>query len=187
MYNVYWIKEVDMYSLEDGYIGISSRDPLIRFKEHGYRNDNPLLRNKIKKKDVEVIVLYSNLEVKDAMAIEEFLRPHEGIGWNLAKGGGVPPPRFGYQAPGTLKIGEDRSVNQKASSRKHSDRMKGKSSWNKGVATGGATPEARIKISIANKGRQKEIVMCPYCSKAGGKPAMIKWHFDNCKFKKSDH
>lgn len=31
--------------------------------------------------------------------------------------------------------------------------------------------------------RTKEIVTCPYCKKQGGKPAMIRFHFDNCKFK----
>jgi hypothetical protein len=28
------------------------------------------------------------------------------------------------------------------------------------------------------------IIKCPYCSKEGGKPAMLRWHFDNCKFKR---
>jgi ssDNA-binding Zn-finger/Zn-ribbon topoisomerase 1 len=27
----------------------------------------------------------------------------------------------------------------------------------------------------------KEIVICPKCGKSGGKPAMKRYHFDNCK------
>jgi len=28
-----------------------------------------------------------------------------------------------------------------------------------------------------------EIVTCPYCNKTGARPAMLRWHFDKCKFK----
>lgn len=28
------------------------------------------------------------------------------------------------------------------------------------------------------------IVTCPHCNKSGSKPAMVRWHFDNCKQKK---
>jgi hypothetical protein len=33
------------------------------------------------------------------------------------------------------------------------------------------------------KGHKKEVVTCPYCDKAGGKPVMKRFHFDNCKQK----
>ena len=29
----------------------------------------------------------------------------------------------------------------------------------------------------------KPIITCPHCGKSGGKPAMIRFHFDNCKIK----
>jgi hypothetical protein len=29
----------------------------------------------------------------------------------------------------------------------------------------------------------KETIICPHCKTSGGKPAMKRWHFDNCKFK----
>jgi hypothetical protein len=36
--------------------------------------------------------------------------------------------------------------------------------------------------SIAQKFKKpKEIVVCPHCNKSGGKPVMIRYHFDNCK------
>lgn len=31
--------------------------------------------------------------------------------------------------------------------------------------------------------KPKEKVTCPYCQKTGGKSAMMRWHFDNCKNK----
>ena len=40
-----------------------------------------------------------------------------------------------------------------------------------------------MKSSAVTKGVKKEIVKCPYCNKEGGKPAMTKHHFDNCKEK----
>ena len=31
------------------------------------------------------------------------------------------------------------------------------------------------------KGFKHTTVYCPHCPKSGGKPAMTRWHFDNCK------
>jgi hypothetical protein len=39
-------------------------------------------------------------------------------------------------------------------------------------------------MSLAKKGNPKEKVICPYCGKEGGKPAMARYHFNNCKEKK---
>lgn len=49
--------------------------------------------------------------------------------------------------------------------------------------------EHRKNLSASNKGKSegipKILVECPHCGKTGGKPSMIKWHFDKCKFKSS--
>jgi hypothetical protein len=37
------------------------------------------------------------------------------------------------------------------------------------------------KISEALKGIEHEKIQCPHCSKIGGKSAMKRFHFDNCK------
>lgn len=37
------------------------------------------------------------------------------------------------------------------------------------------------KLRIAAFNRDK--VTCPFCGKTGGKPQMIRWHFDNCNYK----
>lgn len=41
--------------------------------------------------------------------------------------------------------------------------------------------ESKQKIGFANRGTIHKIIECPYCGKAGGKPAMERWHFKNCK------
>ena len=46
--------------------------------------------------------------------------------------------------------------------------------WNTGREI---TEETRDKLTIFRK--------CPYCGKEGRGSAMIRWHFDNCKYKDS--
>jgi hypothetical protein len=46
------------------------------------------------------------------------------------------------------------------------------------------TPEANEKRKQALTGKQKPVIICPYCGKSGGAPQMKQWHFDNCKGKK---
>jgi hypothetical protein len=43
--------------------------------------------------------------------------------------------------------------------------------------------ESCEKRSKTMSGKPKPTVKCPHCGKEGGKPAMMKHHFDNCKFK----
>lgn len=61
-------------------------------------------------------------------------------------------------------------------------KLEGIDVWNKGK-TGLQThnEETRKKMSAAKLGIKKEQVVCPHCGKLGGKPAMIRFHFDNCK------
>lgn len=44
-----------------------------------------------------------------------------------------------------------------------------------------ATSETKKKMSNAKIGQKKSCVICPYCFKEGGLPAMHRWHFDFCK------
>ena len=44
----------------------------------------------------------------------------------------------------------------------------------------------RAKMSNSKMGEVKEVVTCPHCDKSGGKPVMYRFHFDNCKFKKTE-
>ena len=35
--------------------------------------------------------------------------------------------------------------------------------------------------------KPKEKITCPHCNKTGGKPAMKRYHFDNCKQRDKDN
>jgi len=52
----------------------------------------------------------------------------------------------------------------------------------KGVQSEKAKAANSIR-SAKTKNIQKERVTCPHCQKSGGKPAMVRYHFDNCKHK----
>jgi len=45
------------------------------------------------------------------------------------------------------------------------------------------TSEARLKMSIAGKGKSKKRVTCPHCNKDIAVNTAKRWHFDNCKEK----
>lgn len=62
---------------------------------------------------------------------------------------------------------------------KASSKLKGRKTWNKGKIF--HTDEAKLRIGAAHKNIPKPKVTCPHCQKQGGKPVMIRHHFDNCK------
>jgi hypothetical protein len=68
---------------------------------------------------------------KKLKKIEEQYRPKEYIGWNINKGGDLPPSRQGKISPKTLLRGEERTEKQKQASKKHSEKMKGNNSSGK--------------------------------------------------------
>jgi hypothetical protein len=72
---------------------------------------------------------------------------------------------------------------------------KGKIPWNKGIPLSQShinklrlakldkprSEDIKKVLSDKQKGLYKPIIECPYCNKIGGKPAMKRWHFNNCK------
>ena len=78
---------------------------------------------------------------------------------------------------------------------KMSDAKKGKLPWNKGQLTPNEvkkklsdakkgivwSAETIQKRSQANIGKKRTTVICPHCGKEGGRPAMLRWHFEKCK------
>lgn len=53
--------------------------------------------------------------------------------------------------------------------------------WNKGKVGFNHSEETKEKMSKSASKKPKEVVKCPTCGKFGGKPAMKRFHFDNCK------
>lgn len=43
------------------------------------------------------------------------------------------------------------------------------------------SPEFKNNLSVMLKGTEKPKVKCPHCSVEGGKPVMMRYHFDKCK------
>jgi predicted GIY-YIG superfamily endonuclease len=126
MYTVYWIKSSEHQDpFKEGYIGITSKQVEERFKEHKHNNKNKHLKNRCRKEDVEIIKLVENLDENEAKKIETEYRPDENIGWNINKGGDIPPSRKGKISPKSLLVGDNRTEKQKQGSKKRSEKIKG--------------------------------------------------------------
>jgi len=126
MYKIYWIKyPIHNNPKTEGYIGLTQQKIEKRFKDHKSNRKNKLLANRCKKENVVVECLHDNLTKEQAKLLEEQYRPYENIGWNINKGGDIPPSRTGKISPKSTLIGENRTDKQKAAALKHSERMKG--------------------------------------------------------------
>ena len=140
---VYWLRRedhTDMFS--QGYIGVSKHVER-RFNEHRTRNDNPILKRAIAKHGWDNLVKQI-LVVSDegyCLDVESKLRPADKTGWNLTKGGGMPPINRWRKG---LKMTPEEIALMSA-------RMKGRPAWNKGVPITEAT---RAKLSVALTGRE---------------------------------
>ena len=126
MYKVYWIKYPEYNDpFSEGYVGITSQQIEERFKEHKYNNKNKHLKNRCVKDIVQIICLHEQLEKEEAKLLEEKYRPNENIGWNINKGGDIPPSRKGKISPKSLLTGDNRTEKQKQGSLKRSEKIKG--------------------------------------------------------------
>jgi len=175
MYSVYHIS-IDP-ELSTGYIGIT-KNVAQRFSQHswGRKKSNKHLRYALKKYGDQVFkrVLLANLDKELAELCEEMLRPEPGIGWNITKGGGVPPsPK-----------GKVRSAEYCANIAKAKMGDKNPMFGKKVIFS----EEHRKKLSKSAKGKKsslcgvkRKIVECPHCFKKGGIGAMQLWHFDRCR------
>lgn len=90
---------------------------------------------------------------------------------------------------------EEHKIHIKESKTGSKNPMFGKDPWNKGIKKEKikkekGKPGAKKGSSNSLKGRPshlrgtvKELNTCPHCNKSGGKGAMQRWHFDNCKMR----
>lgn len=145
MYLYHICREGDVGSLSQGYIGISTNVER-RWKEHKAGRTNKHLKNALDKYDDVQFMIITEGNKDEILRMEEWLRPEENMGWNIAKGGGVPPnhtgeghPYFGKQRD-PLIIEAMRQANL------------GRESIWKGME-GRWTDEQRAKIGKAHKGK----------------------------------
>lgn len=124
-YCLYWIHYLEHTSPEsEGYIGITKEFDK-RKLTHSTRAKSSHIKNRIDSGAVFTVLL-ENLTKEQAQQLEEKYRPSENIGWNIAKGGNIPPSRRGKISPKTLLKGDDRTIKQKESSKKLSILLQGK-------------------------------------------------------------
>jgi predicted GIY-YIG superfamily endonuclease len=218
IYNLYWIHQKDHTDMfTQGYIGITCR-----LKQRLYRHkkftQNTHLKNAVKKYGwdnlVKTVILIADETY--CLMVESQLRSLKNIGWNIIEGGGKPPLATGNKyrlgaAPWNKGLGKPKVKKE----------PKPRIAWNKGLTTSDEakakqslakigrpsnrlgipnSPETRLKISLANKGRRlpdevykrqglsrlgkkQTTVTCPHCNKQGGNATMPRWHFNNCKEK----
>lgn len=91
-YTIYWLRlpeYTDIFS--QGYVGITNNIRR-RFNEHRNSKGETKLSRRILSYGWDTVIkeiLIENLDKKDAILLEEMLRPVDNIGWNVLKGGFV--------------------------------------------------------------------------------------------------
>jgi len=166
LYSVYHI-HID-YCLNSGYIGIT-KNPELRFSQHKWnrKNSNQHLKNALKKYGdvVKFTILAKDLDQEAAELLEEMLRPLPNMGWNIAKGGNIPPN----------PAGKERSEEYRSNISKAKQGIKNPM-YGKKLSF---SEEHKKKLSETAKKKGK--IVCPHCGKQGAGNSMKRWHFDRCK------
>jgi hypothetical protein len=115
---VYHIHKKGDFNLKDGYIGFSTRNDITkRIKEHKIKGSRLYSYFSDPTLDLEYRVLFRGSE-KDMLEKEFQLRPENNIGWNIAKGGGLPPKTTKESAKKILQSKRDSGYFEDGRSRK---------------------------------------------------------------------
>lgn len=164
---VYWIhhtSHTDIFS--QGYVGVSvSLDK--RMRSHKLATQNPHLRNAIQKYGWDELVKETVLiaDTEYCLAIEAKLRSADNLGWNIIKGGGMPPRAKKGQGVGKVGWGKGRKLSAETR-KKISDSVKeqmkdpARKEINRKLLAGKPslmlgrkhTPESLAKMSASKKG-----------------------------------
>lgn len=163
-YCLYWIHYPDQNDpMTEGYIGITS-DFTKRIKTHSTYSKYAHVKNRIDSGAISTI-LHENLTKCQAENLEMVHRPEENIGWNIAKGGNIPPSRKGKVSPKALLKGTDRTENQKQGSIKQAFKLKGRLPHNANSVTlfGKTYPSAKqamleLNWSTSHYYKYKELI-----------------------------
>ena len=110
--------------MSEGYIGITS-DFSTRIQTHSNYTKYAHVKNRIDSGAIAT-VLQENLTKEQAEALEAKYRPDENIGWNIAKGGNIPPSRKGKVSPKSKLTGDNRTERQKQGAIKRASKLRGK-------------------------------------------------------------
>ena len=153
-------------------------------------------KENFKKEILEKCNSLEELCEREIFWIKELDATNETIGYNIAKGG-LGGDTFTNDPNKEIR----REIIKKTSiGRKHSEQTKKLLSQlktgilftdkhkqnlklsHKGMTGKAQSKETKIKIGLANKNKPK--IKCPYCDmESSNKTNMLRWHFNNCKFK----
>ena len=116
-YSVYWIHTQNHSDkLTQGYIGITSNFKE-RMRSHKKNRKKTILTSAIKRhgwKNLHKTILYKNLSLQKALALERIFRIMPNIGWNLQKGGEIGVDSSWYKIPkNKVKHSVNTSINTK--------------------------------------------------------------------------
>jgi group I intron endonuclease len=163
---VYWIhhpSHTDIFS--QGYVGVSVNTD-VRFRKHKRAKQNAHLRNAINKYGWDNLVKKTVLiaDTDYCLEVETKLRSKDDIGWNIVKGGGLPPKAKKGQGKGRIGWNRGRKLSVETC-KKISDSVKeqmkdpARREINRQVNLGNTymrgrkhTAEALVKMSEAHKG-----------------------------------
>lgn len=166
-YTVYHIHVLP--ELSSGYIGIT-KNPTLRFSQHGWKRkkSNPHLKFALKKYEnlIQYSVLSSGLDYETACWVERIFRPFPNMGWNISKGGDVPPNPKGKERS------EEYRKNISVAKIGEKNPMFGKKLI--------FTTEHKLRLSAASKAMP--YLKCPHCGKEARSNGMKRWHFDRCRY-----
>ena len=157
---LYWIHHKNHTNPKnEGYIGVTDRSLENRLKEHKKGANHHLNNAFIKYGDDIIVDELLSSDDNMCLFLEEEYRPIDNIGWNITKGGGMPPSSKGLKRSEETR--KKLSDNKKGKyfgggfkkGHKHSKESieKIKQSRSKQIIT----EEQKMKISNALKGRKK--------------------------------
>ena len=138
-----------------------------------YMGSGILIKRAVKKYGIEnftktIIMVCDDEELcneQEERIVDEFLVEDEQC-YNLRTGGCGGSDYCSEETKAKIRSARAKQVITEESNRKRSATQKG-------------VPKGPSKI----KGIAKDEITCPHCGKTGGKPAMKRWHFDNCNHK----
>ena len=111
------------------------------------------------------------------LMIEAKLRAEDKIGWNIVKGGGMPPItkwNLGKHMPDYIK----QKISLKKKGRRHTPEVEAKVTLNL-LVHGKKTRFKKGNIPLINTTKH----VCQHCNKIGTGATMYRWHMDKCRFK----
>lgn len=173
--NVYWIRHQDHTDMfHQGYIGVS-KNVEKRWYDHKTYTENAHLKNAITKYGWDNLVKEVVLIADDdyCLDIEAKLRPTDQLGWNIVKGGGMPPNALGKKF-GPMSDETKAKVSTAKKGFKHTPEIealvtqnllihgmptrftKGFIPWNKGGTMPAHVAEAISKANFGRKQSQEE-------------------------------